>query len=183
MEEDPYLTGTYRWWHLSTPSPELVAAIDDRWLTGTTALDLGCGAGSEVAYLAGRGFTALGVDLSAAAVVLARRQHPHCTYVQADVLCLPLATASFDIVLDRGCFHYLSPADRAGYVAETGRVLRAGGRLLLRACLTSRGVRNDLTLTDVLAAFDGWTVDEWRITTIPSDTRTMRAVVARLRRA
>ena len=28
---DPYLDGVYRWWHLTGPSPELVAAADG-WL-------------------------------------------------------------------------------------------------------------------------------------------------------
>ena len=29
---DHYADGTYRWWHLSSPSPDLLAALDDGWL-------------------------------------------------------------------------------------------------------------------------------------------------------
>jgi hypothetical protein len=50
---DPDLDGVYRWWHLSEPSPELLAAVSDGWLTGKgTAIDIGCGLGIEAAYLA-----------------------------------------------------------------------------------------------------------------------------------
>jgi hypothetical protein len=31
---DPYLDGTYRWWHLPGPSPELLAAAGDGWRDG-----------------------------------------------------------------------------------------------------------------------------------------------------
>jgi hypothetical protein len=30
---DEYASGDYRYWHLSVPSPELTAAIDDGWLS------------------------------------------------------------------------------------------------------------------------------------------------------
>jgi len=30
---DEYASGDYRNWHLSVPSPELTAAIDDGWLS------------------------------------------------------------------------------------------------------------------------------------------------------
>ena len=49
---DHYADGTYRWWHLSTPSPELVQAVADGWLSGPgRVLDVGCGMGSEVVGL------------------------------------------------------------------------------------------------------------------------------------
>jgi hypothetical protein len=52
---DPYLDGVYRWWHLSAPSPEFVKAEASGWLgSAETAVDLGCGAGTEIAFLAAR---------------------------------------------------------------------------------------------------------------------------------
>jgi SAM-dependent methyltransferase len=66
-------------------------------------------------------------------------------FVQADVRQLPFPQDSFDVVLDRGCFHYLQAADRPGYATEVERVLRPDGRFLLRACLYAQGIRNDLT--------------------------------------
>jgi hypothetical protein len=47
---DSYLDGTFRWWHLSAPSPELTAAEADGWLGQPgRPLDAGCGPGTEAA--------------------------------------------------------------------------------------------------------------------------------------
>lgn len=64
--------------------------------------------------------------------------HDGVSFVRGDVLALPFAAGVFDVALDRGCFHYLSPARWPDYAAEAQRVLRPGGRMLLRACLTSQ---------------------------------------------
>ena len=196
---DPYLDGVYRWWHLTAASPELLAADADGWLetaptAGRTAavastraaLDVGCGLGTEVAYLADKGWSAVGIDLSATAIRHARRLHPPESggrlFARADVLRLPFAAGSFALAIDRGCFHYLAPELWTRYAVEVRRVLRPGGRLLLRACLTSAGVRNTVTEPGILAAFADWRCDGVRETRLVSDTREMPALVARLRR-
>lgn len=79
-------------------------------------------------------------------------------FVQADVLELPFAQAGFDVVLDRGCFHYLRAADWPRYAVEVRRVLRPGGRFLWRACLYAQGVRNDLTEPLLRQTFAGWRI-------------------------
>jgi hypothetical protein len=49
---DDYTDGTCRWWHLSRPSPELVAALDDGWLPSCgRPLDIGCGPMERAAVL------------------------------------------------------------------------------------------------------------------------------------
>jgi SAM-dependent methyltransferase len=199
---DPYLDGVYRWWHLTDPSPELLAAEADGWLGGATAgaggpgvpsggsqtvLDVGCGLGSEIAYLSGAGWSGVGIDLSWAAVTQARQLHPAGPdgglFVQADVLSLPFAAGTFALAIDRGCFHYLEPERWPRYAAEVHRVLRPGGRLLLRACLNSAGVRNKVTETGILAAFAGWHCAGLREAGVVSDTREMPALIARLERS
>jgi SAM-dependent methyltransferase len=179
---DPYVDGIYRWWHLSIPSPELIEAEADGWLGAAgTAVDIGCGLGTDIAHLAARGWKAVGVDLSAAAVGRARQAHAGASFVQADVLALPFQAGIFDVALDRGCFHYLSPSRWPGYAAEAQRVLRPGGRLLLRACLTSQGIRNEITEPGIAKAFAGWVVERLACEGLRSDTRTMHALVVRLR--
>jgi SAM-dependent methyltransferase len=198
---DPYLDGVYRWWHLTTPSPELLAAEADGWLEGGTpgrgaagvsarisraVLDVGCGLGSEVAYLSGAGWSGVGIDLSWTAIRRARQLHPPepdgCLFVRADALSLPFPARTFALAIDRGCFHYLEPERWSRYAAEVHRVLRPGGRLLLRACLTSAGLRNKVTESGVLAAFEGWRCAGVREAGLVSDTRQMPALIVRLER-
>jgi SAM-dependent methyltransferase len=199
---DPYLNDVYRWWHLTAPSPELLAAEADGWLDGAAAgargpavagggsqavLDVGCGLGSEVAYLSGAGWRGVGIDLSWTAITQARQLHPAgsdgCLFVRADVLSLPFGAGTFALAIDRGCFHYLEPERWPRYAAQLHRVLRPGGRLLLRACLNSAGVRNKVTEAGVLAAFADWQCAGIRVAGLVSDTREMPALIARLERS
>ena len=182
--DQQYETDIHRFWHLSTPPPELLSALEDGWLgVPQRVLDLGCGLGSELAHLAQRGVAlTVGIDRSIAALQRARRLHPAVAFVQADVLGLPFAQAGFDVVLDRGCFHYLRAADRPRYAAEVRRVLRPGGRFLLRACLYAQGIRNDLTEPLLRQIFNGWRIVSLQQAQIPSDTRQMVALVTRLER-
>jgi SAM-dependent methyltransferase len=143
-------------------------------------VDLGCGLGAEDGYLSDRGWLAIGVDLSTVALRLAMKRSGRAAFVQADVLGLPIANRRLDLLLDRGCLHYLGTAGRTRYVTEARRVLRPGGRLLLRACLNTAGVRNDITEDVVRRLFIGWQIDSLSEETLSSDTRRMPALVARL---
>lgn len=180
---DPYTDGVYRWWHLSRPSPELLAAEADDWLGKPgSVLDIGCGLGVELAHLARRGWRSCGIDMSAIAVQRARADHDEVVFIQADALRLPFKARAFDLVLDRGCFQYLDPRQRQAYSAEAERVLRPGGRMLLRACLNCAGIRNDITEASIASVFTGWSIDLLRPVQLPSDTREMPALEVRLRR-
>jgi SAM-dependent methyltransferase len=182
--DEHYQDGTYRWWHLSEPSPELLAAEAAGELGRPGAvIDVGCGLGSEIGYLAGRGWRGLGVDLSAAALGRARARHPAVTFARADVTRLPVRDGSADLMIDRGCFHYLAAGARAGYAREAARVLRPGGRLLLRMCLTSAGRPNGLGEETIRGAFDGWQTLWMERRALATDTRTMPALLALLARA
>jgi SAM-dependent methyltransferase len=178
---DHYADGTYRWWHLSRPSPELVSALEDGWLPGRgRAVDVGCGLGSEVGYLALAGWQVAGVDLSEAAVAGAVAEHDGAAFLRADVRRLPFGRHSLDAALDRGCFHYLAAGDRPRYAGELGRVLRPGGKLLLRASLRVAGVRNEIDEAVIRDAFAGWRIEYLQRAAVPSDTRALDVLVVRL---
>jgi len=178
---DPYTNGTSSYWHLSGPSPELLEALDAGWLRpDMRVLDLGCGLATESAYLRERGFTVVGIDQSEAALHQARMLHPEIEVIAGDVRDLPFEPASFDYLLDRGCFHYLASVDRPAYAREAAHVLRSGGELLLRACLHAHGIRNDITQDSIRELFADWRVLMLEQRSIPSDTRTMEALVVRL---
>ncbi len=119
MGTDPYRDGTCEWWHLAEPSPELLEAHRDGWLGALgVAVDLGCGLGTEIGYLAAAGWTAVGTDLSGPALGDAAALHPAARFIRSDVRRLPLRDASADLLIDRGCFHYLTGPDRELYDRE-----------------------------------------------------------------
>ena len=102
---------------------ELVSAVGDGLVRrGQTALDVGCGAGSEAIFLAGRGVHAIGVDSSIAALEIARKRAQEAgveaDWMQADATRLPVHDAVVDLTLDRGCFHVVARRRRAHYAAE-----------------------------------------------------------------
>lgn len=137
---EEYASGIHRKkWDLDWPTPDLVAAVATLGLTKGLAVDLGCGTGTEAAYLASRGLTVLGIDLSHAALSCAHARHRatiarRLLFCEADVLCLPVADATADLVCDRGCLHSLGLPQWRRYADELSRVLRPGGLALLRGC-------------------------------------------------
>lgn len=100
-----------------------------------TALDVGCGPGEHTAHLAGLFELAVGIDISTRVVRQARRRYESedrsSEFVAAAVPCLPVRTASIGLVLDRGCFHLIDPADREPFLREAERMLEPGGCALL----------------------------------------------------
>jgi len=175
-----YADGAYRWWHLSRPSPELVSALGDGWLPGSgRALDMRCGLGTEAGRLALTGWRVTGIDLSQTALARAAAAHAQVAFVRADMRWLPFAGHCFDAAVDRGCFHYLAPGDRPRYSDELRRVLRPGGKLLLRASLRAAGVRNDIDEAVIGHTFAAWRIEHRQRAAVPSDTRMLEVILAR----
>jgi SAM-dependent methyltransferase len=178
---DHYADGTCRWWHLSRPSPELLSALGDGWLPPCgCVLDVGCGLGSEAGYLASAGWQATGVDVSEEAVAQAAARHADAAFLRADGRQLPFHPHCFDAAVDRGCFHYLPPGDRLRYANELSRVLRPGGKLLLRASLRTAGVRNDVNEAVIGRTFAAWQIEQMERAAVPSDTRMLDVLLVRL---
>jgi len=97
---------------------------------GGSALDAGCGTGFQSALLTELGWDAHGIDVSAGLLAVARRRLPGAAFALATVETLPYPDARFDAVVC--CGSTLSFVDDpARALAELGRVLRPGGRLLL----------------------------------------------------
>lgn len=154
----------HTYWELSHPSAELVGFLAAHGPgAGRTALDIGCGTGWDAIALAGAGYRATGIDLSAEALTLARARAAEeapedapPAFQQADVRDLPFPDGTFDVVIDRGCFHHLGGEDRAMYAGETARVLRPGGCLYLRGSRVDSFPFKPLTaqgLADVFVRF------------------------------
>ncbi len=91
-------------------------------------LDLGCGIGGALRFLAQHAVSGVGVTLSPAQARLARRIGS-TTVLEADFHRLPIAGGSFAAAFAIEAFVH-SP-DPARFFAEVARVVRAGGRLAL----------------------------------------------------
>jgi len=97
-------------------------------------LDLGTGTGRMLELFGAEIERGLGLDLSLDMLALARDRLEraglkHCSVRQGDLYDLPLANASFDVVILHQVLHFLDDGARA--IREAARVLRPGGRLLV----------------------------------------------------
>ncbi len=68
----------------------LLAAFAEQVGPGAAVADLGCGPGAVTGHLAALGLDAFGLDLSAAMLAVARRDHPGLRFEQGSMLDLPL---------------------------------------------------------------------------------------------
>jgi SAM-dependent methyltransferase len=123
---------------------------------------------------------AVGVGLSQMALARAAAGYAADAFVRVDVRRPPFARHRFGAALDRGCFHYLPPGERPRYGDELRRVLRPGGKLLLRASLRAAGVRNDIDEAVIRGAFAAWQIEHIYRAAVPGDTRTLEVILARL---
>jgi demethylmenaquinone methyltransferase/2-methoxy-6-polyprenyl-1,4-benzoquinol methylase len=98
---------------------------------GARALDLATGTGDIAFALAGRGSSVVGLDITLRMIELARgkgARGPALRFVQGDMMALPFAGASFDIVTTG--YGLRNVPDLAMAIEEIARVLTPGGQVL-----------------------------------------------------
>jgi SAM-dependent methyltransferase len=124
-----------RWWQSTFTAgvdPEYVEQIFplvSQHLPGSgRILDVGTGEG-QVARLAAGPRSAVGVDPTWSQLAEARRRGGGPAYARGVAASLPFASGAFDAVIACLVLEHLAELEEA--VAEVGRVLRPGGRLLL----------------------------------------------------
>ena len=114
-------------WHI----PE---AADFAGARGLSVLEIGCGLGTDGAQFAQAGAHYTGIDLTEAAIELARKRFELSGLAEgefrvADAENLDFADDSFDRVYSHGVLHHTPDTARA--VAEIHRVLKPGGRAIV----------------------------------------------------
>ena len=99
------------------------------------ALDLGCGSGTSSIALAQAGWNVTGVDFVPRAIRQARQKARaadlEIDFRLADVTRLGSVPTPYDLVLDIGCFHGLSPTGKFAYLKQLEHLLNPGGTWLL----------------------------------------------------
>lgn len=96
-----------------------------------TVVDVGCGPGWWVKYLADRGVRAAGIDVSPRMIDLARSATPHAHFEVGSILDLPLPSQYATAVCCMYVLHHLPDEDVDAALAELFRILAPGGVLLL----------------------------------------------------
>jgi SAM-dependent methyltransferase len=105
---------------------DLTLAVD----LGANVVDVGCGTGRLEPYLAARGLSPSGIDLSPEMIRVARHDHPGFGFDIADLRELPFGDASVAGVVCWYSLMYLAPSDRPAAFSELARVLKPGGYLV-----------------------------------------------------
>lgn len=113
-------------WHIP-------AAADFHNTRGLRVLEIGCGMGTDGAQFAKAGADYTGIDLTDAAVELARKRFQVSglkgEFHVADAERLDFPEASFDLVYSHGVLHHTPDIEAA--VREIHRVLKPGGRAMV----------------------------------------------------
>lgn len=115
-------------------------------------LDLGCGGGRHVNFLAREGFCVFAVDFSFTGLLEAKRwlntENLKAALAQADMHTLPLLNDSLDSVMAYGSLYYTNWCGMQKVVNEIYRVLKKGGSafVLTRStndCRYGQGIQTD----------------------------------------
>ena len=106
-------------WSLGEPQPELAALIEQGKFHGDV-LDVGCGEAAVSLYLAERGYTTVGLDLSPTAIGLARaeaarRGLSNASFAVADISSFTGYDRRFGTIVDSTLFHSIPVELRVGY--------------------------------------------------------------------
>ena len=119
--------------HRYTKEWHIPIAADFKSARGLKVLEIGCGLGTDGAQFAEAGADYTGVDLTEAAVDLARKRFETFglpgNFQTADAEQLQFDDESFDLVYSHGVLHHTP--DTAKAVREIHRVLRPGGRAMV----------------------------------------------------
>jgi ubiquinone/menaquinone biosynthesis C-methylase UbiE len=119
--------------HRYAKEGHILAAADFNGARGLRVLEIGCGLGTDGAQFAKAGAEYTGIDLTEAAIELARKRFELTglkgAFQIGDAEKLDFPDESFDIVYSHGVLHHTPDIERA--VGEIRRVLKTGGRAIV----------------------------------------------------
>jgi SAM-dependent methyltransferase len=161
------------WWEDNDdtgPLPDLIA----RRPAGL-ALDAGCGTGRHAVWLAQQGWTVIGVDAVEKPLREARARSEaagvadRTTFIRDDVARLDNLPTNppYDLVVDIGCYHGLTPEKRVAFAGWVTRNTREDADVVIHAVTPRSGIGPKGTDEAMVRTAFG---PLWSLTTVPSTT-------------
>jgi cyclopropane fatty-acyl-phospholipid synthase-like methyltransferase len=152
-------------WDIGRPQPVIEDLVERGEITGRV-LDIGCGSGDTIIYLAGKGYDVTGIDFVPRAVDItsrrARKAGLTIPLLVHDALRLVDLGETFDTVIDAGLFHNLSDGNRRRYAKSLASILKKGGSYFMLCFSDAQGGfvgPRRISKDDIRTTFvDGWDV-------------------------
>jgi len=152
-------------WDMGRPQSSIIKLAEAGQIRGSV-LDVGCGTGENLLYLAARGHEAWGLDFVPVAIERAKSKAAQrgieAHFIVGDALELKKLGRQFDTVIDCGLFHTFADEERPLFVQGLAQILQSGG-LLHILCFSdeepgTEGPRR-ISQQEIRDTFhDGWTV-------------------------
>jgi cyclopropane fatty-acyl-phospholipid synthase-like methyltransferase len=121
-------------WDTGRPQPAIIKLAEAGKIHGSV-LDVGCGTGENLLYLAARGHEAWGLDFVPIAIERARAKAAQrgvdAHFIVGNARELNKLGRQFDTVIDCGLFHTFADEQRPMFIQGLAEVLGAGGMLYL----------------------------------------------------
>ena len=158
-------------WSIGEPQPEIAALIEEGKFHGEV-LDAGCGEAAVSLYLAERGFTTAGLDLSPTAIDIAREEAvrrglTNASFEVADITSFTGYDRRFGTIIDSTLFHSMPVEQRDGYQQSIVRAAAPGASYFVLVFARSKRPEGDLPnpvteeeLREVVSKY--WVIDEIR---------------------
>lgn len=161
----------HHWWYLGMRDLTGTLLDGPEPFHATRLLDAGCGTGGFLRWMLDRGMceSAAGVDLATSALSLARERVPEADLRPAPLSALPFDAEAFDLVVSNDVLQHVHENEVGQSVGELLRVLRPGGKLVLRTngSRTLRRERDDWRAYDrdtLVAVLSGAGLEVERVT-------------------
>jgi cyclopropane fatty-acyl-phospholipid synthase-like methyltransferase len=152
-------------WDTGRPQPAIIKLAEVGQIRGSV-LDVGCGTGENLLYLAARGHEAWGIDFVPVAIERAKAKAAQrgidAHFLVGNALELNKLERQFDTVIDCGLFHTFADEERPAFVRGLAEILGRGGFLCI-LCFSdeqpgTEGPRR-ITQKEIRDSFhDGWNV-------------------------
>jgi SAM-dependent methyltransferase len=158
-------------WSIGEPQPEIAALINQGKFHGEV-LDAGCGEAAVSLFLAERGFTTVGLDISPTGIELARaeaakRGLTNCIFEVADISSFDGYDGRFGTIVDSTLFHSMPVEAREGYQQSIVRAAAPGASYFVlvfdAGSMPPNGPAHPVTedeLRQVVSKY--WVIDEIR---------------------